>query len=132
MTRTGWEPVIHCSRAISARNSIDMSLDDDQRAVLAAVVDRMVPAEEFPQVLQGDVAARLEERLGDDGLGRWLRGLVGESYTVYSTGFIEMHPGTRDEVLDRIEAENIRTDWQMDPTAFFGRMIDVVAEIIGA
>ena len=109
-----------------------MSLDDDQRAVLAAVVDRMLPPAEFPQVSQADVAARLEERLGGEELGRWLRGLVGESYTVYSSGFVEMHPGTRDEVLDRIEAENVRTDWGMDPTEFFGRMIDVVAEFIGA
>jgi len=92
----------------------------------------MLPPAEFPQVSQADVAARLEERLGGEELGRWLRGLVGESYTVYSSGFVEMHPGTRDEVLDRIEAENVRTDWGMDPTEFFGRMIDLVAEFIGA
>jgi hypothetical protein len=109
-----------------------MSLDDEQRAVLLAVVDRMVPPAEFPQVSHADVAARLQERLPGEDLSRWLRGLVSESYTVYSTGFVDMHEGTRDEVLDRIEAENVRTDWGMDPTAFFGRMIDVVAECVGA
>lgn len=109
-----------------------MSLDDEQRAVLLAVVDRMVPPAEFPQVSHADVAARLEERLPVEEFAQWLRGLVSESYTVYSTGFVEMHASTRDEVLDRIEAENIRTDWGMDPTAFFGRMIDVVAEFVGA
>ena len=47
----------------------------------------MLPPAEFPQVSQADVAARLEERLGGEELGRWLRGLVGESYTVYSSGW---------------------------------------------
>jgi hypothetical protein len=107
-----------------------MSLDAQQRALLAAVVDRMIPPADFPHVSQADAIARLEDRLDGEKLARWLQGLVNESYTVYSTGFLEMHEGTRDEILDRIEAENTRTDWQMNPTPFFGRMIDVLAEFL--
>jgi hypothetical protein len=107
-----------------------MSLDAQQRALLAAVVDRMIPPADFPHVSQADAAARLEERLDAEKLARWLQGLVNESYTVYSTGFLEMHEGTRDEILDRIESENTRTDWQMNPTPFFGQMIDTLAEYL--
>jgi hypothetical protein len=107
-----------------------MSLDAQQREVLAAVVDRMIPPADFPHVSQAGAAARLEERLDPEKLARWLQGLVNESVTVYSTGFLEMHEGTRDEILDRIEAENTRTDWQMNPTPFFGQMIDVLAEYL--
>ena len=107
-----------------------MSLDDEQRALLAAVVDRMIPPADFPHVSHGDAAARLEDRLDSEKLARWLQGLANESITVYSTGFLDMHEGTRDEVLDRIESENTRTDWQMNPTPFFGQMIDTLAEYL--
>jgi hypothetical protein len=107
-----------------------MSLDAQQRALFAAVVDRMIPPADFPHVSQADAAARLEERLDAEQLARWLRGLANESVTVYSTGFLDMHEGTRDEVLDRVESENCRTDWQMNPAPFFGQMIDTLAEYL--
>jgi hypothetical protein len=107
-----------------------MSLDAQQRALLAAVVDRMIPPTDFPHVPPADAIARLEQRLDPEKLARWLQGLANESYTIYSTGFLDMHEGTRDEILDRIESENTRTDWQMNPTPFFGQMIDTLAEYL--
>ncbi|HEY7116167.1 MAG TPA: gluconate 2-dehydrogenase subunit 3 family protein [Tepidisphaeraceae bacterium] len=105
-----------------------MPLDEDQRALLAAVVDRILPPEQVGSDVQAPALARVEQELAGEELTRWLRGLANEAVAVFGQGFLDMHIGTRDELLDRIEAENCRANWKMNPTAYFGRIIDVVAE----
>jgi hypothetical protein len=65
---------------------------------------------------------------GED-LHTWLRGLNAESFTQFTVDFAEAHPGMRDELLDRVEAENCKVNWHIDPTPFFGRIIDAVGEV---
>jgi hypothetical protein len=110
-----------------------MSLSDDERAMLLAVVDRILPPERAPGVQHGPVVAEIERRLTADlaeraaDLQRWLGWLWNESIAVFGDGFLSLHASTRDELLDRVEAQNVRCAWTVEPTAFFGELIQWVA-----
>src|SRR4051812_19078543 len=106
-----------------------MSLSDDEREMLLAVVDRILPPERAPGVAHGPVVAEIERRLETDLAGRaaelrtWLGWLENESFAVFSASFLSLHASTRDELLDRIETENVRSVWTVEPTPFFGELI---------
>jgi hypothetical protein len=109
-------------------------LTDEQRPLLLAVIDRVLPAERFPGAPQDAVVATLERRLagGDlagqaEPLARWLAWLDAESFGVFGYDFLSLHAGTRDELLDRLEAENIRTHWTVEPVEFYGQLLEWVA-----
>lgn len=110
-----------------------MGLSDEERAILTAVVDRIVPPERFADEPAGRVVAELERRLAADlageaeALSNWLQWIWNESIAVFGQDFLSLHPGTRDELLDRLEAENIRAAWVVEPTPFFGKLINWVA-----
>jgi len=107
-----------------------MELSDRERQLLLAVIERILPADEVPHVAQEKVAEHVLGQMQPDAepLKQWLLGLSRESFSVLGGDFAEMHVGMRDEILDRIEAGNCRTDWGMDPTDFFGRIIEAVGK----
>jgi hypothetical protein len=110
-----------------------MPLTDDQRALLTAVVDRLVPLDRYPDAPTGRIVAELERRLATDlqteldPLVKWLQWLENESFAIFSASFLSLHASTQDELLDRIESENIRTAWTIPPTEFFGQLIQWTA-----
>ena len=102
------------------------TLTDHERQLLLAVIERILPADEVPHVSQDAVLDAALPQLEGEELHTWLRGLNAESFTQFTVDFTEAHPGMRDELLDRVEAENCKVDWHIDPTAYFGRVIDAV------
>ncbi|HYE17134.1 MAG TPA: gluconate 2-dehydrogenase subunit 3 family protein [Tepidisphaeraceae bacterium] len=116
-----------------------MELSEEQRAAWVALVETLVPAENHPAGTTARVLAGLERRLAGDlagegeVLGRWLDGLHQEAISVFSSAFAELHMGIRDELLDRIEAENYRTEWGLGeagvtPAGYLDRVVGWVME----
>ena len=108
-------------------------LTDEQRPLLLAVIDRVLPTDRFPDPPHDEVLATIERQLAGDlaeqaePLARWLAWLDAESFGVFGYDFLSLHPGTRDELLDRLEAENIRTHWTVEPVAFYAQLLEWVA-----
>jgi hypothetical protein len=116
-----------------------MDLTDDQRATLSALVETLVPPDNHPAGTTASVQAQLDARLAADLadevelLGRWLDALHMEALSVFSSAFVELHPPIRDELLDRIEAGNFRTDWRLEeagvtPDGYLDRVVGWVME----
>lgn len=89
-----------------------MPLSDEQRSVLAAAVERILPSDDGPGARETGAAAYVErlletnpfrswQPLFDDGLDRFEE-LAAE---LYSRPFSEGSPEERDEVLRRFQAE---------------------------
>jgi hypothetical protein len=102
-----------------------MELTDHERALLLAVIERILPTDEVPHVNHDTILAHVLTQLEPDAdpLKTWLKGLHRESFAVFGSDFAQMHPGMRDELLDRLESRNCRTDWGMEPTDFFAKII---------
>jgi hypothetical protein len=106
-----------------------MELTDHERALLLAVIERILPADQVPLVSHDTILTHVLTQLEPDAatLKTWLKGLHRESFAVFGSDFAEMHVGMRDELLDRLESRNCRTDWNLEPTEFFAKIIDLVA-----
>ena len=90
----------------------DHTLNDEQRAVLAAAAERILPSEDGPGAARTGVAAYIEKLLGTDrfrgwaplfgeGLGR-LQELAGE---LWGRPFPVCSPEERDAVLRRFQEQ---------------------------
>jgi hypothetical protein len=99
-----------------------MPLPDDLRPYLLAALKRILP--EDPRIEQ--IAPALEN---EPHLEQWIESLRGESWAVFGQDFCDLHDSTQDELLDRLDAENYRTQWQIpDPKAFLDRLVDLIAQ----
>lgn len=104
-------------------------LTETQHQTLAAVMDRLVPPDEFPGAweagageyllrqftgdLQGDVPVY---RLGLDALDAEARAARGGS-------FVQLDIEAQDALLARVEAGNVTTDWPEPPARFFALVV---------
>ena len=102
-----------------------MPLAEEMVPYLRATVDRMVEGD-------SDVADYvLSAMAGEFGpqVDAWLGCLRQESYAVFGQDFLDLHPSTRDELLDRIDSGNFRTDWgELDPPGVLQRLVELAAE----
>jgi hypothetical protein len=101
-------------------------LSDDQRSILTAVVDRVLPIERFADADHARAAAHVVANAGDD-LGPWLTWLNREAVGVFGQSFLDLHEGTRDELLDRLESNNVRSAWTVEPVEFYGTVLQQIA-----
>ena len=116
-----------------------MPLSDEHRATFTALVETLVPPANHPEGTTASLQSAIEGRLETDLAPelplflQWLTGLNSESFSVFSSEFSSLFPSTRDELLDRIESDNIRTNWQLEelgqtPTAYFKKIVDWLAD----
>ena len=109
-------------------------LTEPQLATLRALVDRIIPADDFPSGWQagvGDYLAGQFERDLRSQLDRYRAGLDAldaEAQAGSGARFAELNPEEQDALLRRVEAGAVATDWPIDPVAFFRVAVDHAME----
>ena len=109
-------------------------LTEQQLATLHALVDRIIPADDFPSGWQagvGDYLAGQFERDLRPQLDRYRAGLDAldaESQAGNGTRFAELDAEDQDALLRRVEAGAVTTAWPTDPAAFFQMAVDHAME----
>jgi hypothetical protein len=105
-----------------------------QHATLRALIDRIIPADDFPSGWQagvGDYLVRQFERDLRPQLERYragLQALDAEALAARGTHFAELDADAQDTLLERIEAGAVTTAWPIDPAAFFGAAVQHAME----
>ena len=103
---------------------------EQQHATLRALVDRIIPADDFPSGWQagvGDYLARQFERDLRPQLDRYRTGLDAlDAEAQANTGarFAELDAEHQDALLRQIEAGAVTTVWQINPAAFFQAAVE--------
>jgi hypothetical protein len=102
-----------------------MMFTERQLATLRALVDRIIPADDFPSGWQagaGDYLAGQFERDLQSQLDRYRAGLdalEAEARAALGASFAELDADRQDALLRRVEAGRVATNWPIDPAAFF-------------
>jgi hypothetical protein len=109
-------------------------LTEAQRATLRALVDRIIPADDFPGGWDAGVGDYLDRQFaGDlsDVVDLYRSGLDAldvEARTAAGVSFAALAPDAQDEFLRRVEAGEVATDWPVDPAEFFRAATEHAAE----
>ncbi len=97
----------------------------EQRATLRALVDRIIPPDEFPGGWEAGVGDYLDRQLAGD-LRAYvevyrggLDALDTEARAVAAAPFAALDQAAQDHLLAQIEAGAVTTPWPIDPAAFF-------------
>jgi hypothetical protein len=109
-------------------------LTEAQRATLRALVDRLIPADDFPGGWDAGVGDYLDRQFAGDlsdvaDLYRsGLDALDVEARTAAGVSFAALAPDAQDELLRRVEAGEVAADWSVDPAEFFRAATEHAAE----
>ena len=109
-------------------------LTEAQQDTLRALVDRIIPADDFPGGWEAGVGDYLDRQFAGDlshlvddyriGLDR----LEAEACATTGTSFAALAAAAQDEVLRRVEQGDVVVDWPVDPAAFFRAAAEHAAE----
>ena len=109
-------------------------LTELQLATLHALVDRIIPADDFPSGWQagvGDYLAGQFERDLRPQLERYRAGLDAldaEAQATDGARFAELNTSQQDTLLRRIEVGTVTAAWPTDPAAFFQMAVEHAME----
>jgi gluconate 2-dehydrogenase gamma chain len=105
-----------------------------QLATLHALMDRLIPPDDFPGAWEAGVGDYLIRQLDND-LRPWLENyrlglaaLEAEAQASAGVGFTALEADGQDALLQQVEAGTVRTTWPVDPAEFFRRVVDQVME----
>jgi gluconate 2-dehydrogenase subunit 3-like protein len=111
-----------------------MMLTELQHATLRALVDRIIPADDFPSGWQAGVgdylAGQFERdlRLQLDRYRAGLDALDAEAQAGTGARFAELDAADQDALLRRVEAGTVTLAWPIDPVAFFQTAVEHAME----
>ncbi len=109
-------------------------LTESQRATLRALIDRIIPADDFPGGWEAGVGDYLDRQFAGDlchllDLYRaGLDALEVEARATAGVNFAELTPDAQDELLRKVELGEVVTDWPIEPAAFFRTVAEHAAE----
>ena len=109
-------------------------LDDSQLRCLEALLDAIIPPDDFPGAVDAGVGDYLLHQLDGDlsallpTYQQWLRDLDAESRAVRGRSFAELDLAERTSLLERIEQGEVATDWSLDPAPFFRQVVEHCTE----
>jgi hypothetical protein len=109
-------------------------LNEQQWRTLGAVVERIVPRDDYPSGWDAGVGDYLERQLETDlrpyrdVYQLWLDALEAEANTRYGTSFAGLGAAEADDLLALIDDGNVATVWQVDPVAGFVAIVGHVME----
>lgn len=109
-------------------------LTEAQRATLRALIDRLIPADDFPGGWDAGVGDYLYRQFAGDlsdvvDLYRGgLDALDVEARTAAGVSFAALAPDAQDELLRRVEAGEVAADCSVDPAEFFRAATEHAAE----
>ena len=116
------------------RVQIVTMLTETQWATLRALIDRLIPADDYPGGWDAGVGDYLERQFaGDlsDALELYLSGLDAldvEARTTAGVSFAALAPDAQDGLLRQVELGEVVTDWPIEPVAFFRAAAEHAAE----
>jgi Gluconate 2-dehydrogenase subunit 3 len=105
-----------------------------QLATLRALIDRIIPADDFPSGWEAGVGDYLAGQFVRDlrpQLERYRAGLDAlevEARAAIGVGFADMDATHQDELLRRVEAGQVTAAWPIDPAAFFRDAVEHTME----
>ena len=105
-----------------------------QLATLRALVDRIIPPDDFPSGWEagvGEYLARQFERDLRSHVAIYQAGLdalEAEARARAGASFAALHSDAQDALLRRIEVGDVITSWPIDPAAFFRAAVDHAME----
>ncbi len=110
-----------------------LPLTEFQSETLRAAVDRIIPADDWPDgwgAGVGDYFAHLLTREAQFlfPLQQGLDALDGEARATEGAAFAALPPEAQDAVLARIEAGDTQTDWPLPAPGFFRRLVQQTME----
>ena len=109
-------------------------LTEPQRATLRALIDRIIPADDFPSGWEAGVGDYLDRQFaGDlchllDMYRSGLDALEVEARATAGVSFGDLAPAAQDELLRRVELGEVVTDWSVDPAVFLRAAAEHAAE----
>jgi len=107
-----------------------LMLTEQQLATLRALIDRIIPADDFPSGWQAGVGDYLAGQFKRDlrpQLDRYrvgLDALDAEAQAGSGLRFAELDATDQDALLRRVEAGTVATAWPIDPAAFFQAAVE--------
>jgi hypothetical protein len=111
-----------------------MPLTETEQTILQAVVDRIIPPDDYPgaweagvgdyiaRQLEGDLRSML--RMVRDGL----TALDAEAVAQYGHSFIDLDAEQQDGLLRHVEAGNVKTSWPVSPARCFAQWVHLTGE----
>jgi hypothetical protein len=109
-------------------------LSQEQTTTLQAVVNRMIPPDDWPggwEAGVGDYLFRQFERDLKSAVETYQQGLdalEAEAQAVYSRSFAQLSEAQQDSLLMQIERGEVQTEWQVVPAAFINMLAHHCAE----
>lgn len=109
-------------------------LSQSQLTCLHAVVDRIIPADEYPSGWEAGVGDYLLRQLATDlapRLGAYRGGLDAlddEAQRLAGCSFAELAPARQDELLVWIEAGEVAAEWPINPIIWFQMLVEHAIE----
>ncbi|HEX2854709.1 MAG TPA: gluconate 2-dehydrogenase subunit 3 family protein [Opitutaceae bacterium] len=105
-------------------------------ATLRALLDRMVPPDDFPGAVEAGVEDYVHRQLAGDcsreagALTSGLRQLDAEAAARHSVNFDALSPANQDTLLRDLEAGLVSPTWpaEISPLTFFARMVELAHE----
>ncbi len=110
-----------------------MVFDAAQLDLLRALIDAIVPADDFPSAWDAGVQDYLEKLLSQrpaeaELVRTGLADLAAEAAARGSAPLPALPPEALEALLLEVEAGRVRAQWHTDPRAFFARMVELCAE----
>mgnify|MGYP001038462792 FL=1 len=108
-------------------------LTTKQQATLRAVIDSVIPPDEYPGGWEAGVGDFILNLLEHDArelqpsYAAWLDGVEAEALVRTGRSFSELDASQQTALLQAIEANDLRADWSTDP-AFFAQVTEHCAE----
>ena len=109
-------------------------LSPQQTTTLQAVVNRMIPPDDWPGGWEAGVGDYLFRQFERDLKGavetyqQGLDALDAEAHAVYQRSFAQLGEAQQDSLLTQIERGEVQTDWQVVPAAFVNMLAHHCAE----
>jgi hypothetical protein len=111
-----------------------MTMTGEQQQTLRAVLDRIIPADDYPSAWESGVGDYLSRQFeGDlrpllDDYCSGLTAIEAESFARFQQRFSLLSNEEKDTVLRHIEAGEVLTEWDVVPRAFFSLLVNTTAE----
>ncbi len=108
--------------------------DEGEMRCLQALLDTLIPADDYPGAWEAGVGDYLMRQLqGDladlaDGYGDFLRCLNAETRALHGGDFCDLSLDARTGLLGKVENGEVATSWTIEPASFFRQIIEHCGE----
>lgn len=108
--------------------------DENQLRCLEAVLDTLIPPDDYPGAWQAGVGDYLLRQLQGElahlqtSYRAFLRCLDAEAQYLHQCDFADLANDERSDLLHRIEKNRLETNWPIEPGAFFAQVVEHCGE----